>query len=269
MNFVESTLFPKNLRVPFGPIINKDYTFGVSSDTTNIQNFYFGQVQVISQDSLLFGHENIHESLFLDKVIPEAQPFDVFEEYLSIRLYSSNKQIVYNRTYSQFQDFMGALGGITAQLAIFIGILYGIYNTISLKLYILNRTLFHYKVQEEGLDITFCDAMKFILYWKVSCACCAGCFSARTKRLSAFYFTGEEVLLRNLDIRTYVKNSNDIRVLKEIMFNKKQEVLLARIINDELVEETDSLIAERTKKKENGQKVEQEEPTIKKSRTIV
>ena len=99
--------------------------------------------------------------------------------------------------------------------------MYGIYNTISLKLYILNKTLFRYQVEEEGLKITFWDAIKFKIYWKLGACLPFCCFSARTRRLAPLFFTAQEILFKNLDIQNYVKNANDIRIVKKILFNKE------------------------------------------------
>ena len=231
--FVEASIVPGDYNNPFKYHMNKDYSFHLDERMEYFRKFFFRTLEVDTDKGLIMENIDPQKSLDVTNLIYEdGQRHTSTVPYLEIRVFSSNHNLFVHRTYVKLQDFLGNIGGVSSVAAIVIGILYMFYNDISLKLYIMNKTLFRHHVKMTGKKITFLNVMKFHLCSKLKCC---KCFSEETKQLTQLYFSGEDQMDENMDVRNLVENSNDVKIIKEILFNKNQILLMDQVTNERLV----------------------------------
>jgi hypothetical protein len=87
-------------------------------------------IEVDTEESPLEFKLETKKSLYFQKLVHEDSLRNTGDTYLRIRVQSSNHKISHTRFYEGFGDFLGKVGGLTAQLAVFIRLMYGLYNNI-------------------------------------------------------------------------------------------------------------------------------------------
>lgn len=232
--FIEAAIDVADYNSPFKFHLNKEHVFNLDEKVEYFRKLFFRTLEVDTDQGNFV--EDIKSDISLDLfnlIYEDGHRHTANIPYLDVRLFSSNHNLFVKRDYVKFQDFLGNIGGVTSIAAIAIAILYSFLNETSLKLYIMNDTLFKHHVLKTGKKITMMHVLKFFLY-KFFGKCC-GCFSEETKNLSTLYFNGDETLDDNMDVRNLVQNSNDIQIIKKILFNTEQVILLNQVLSNDLI----------------------------------
>lgn len=252
--FIEAALMPEDYNHPFKFHLNKEHDFHLDERVEYFRKFFFRTLEVDTDQGNF--QDNIVKDSSLDLfnlIYEDGHRHTEDVPYLDIRLMSSNHNLFIQRRYTKFQDFLGNVGGVTSIAAVVISIIYFIYNDMSLKLYIMNSTLFKYHTQKTGKKINMFHVIKFFIckiFGK-----CFKCFSEETKELTKLFFSGKETLDEHMDVRNLVGNANDLRMIKKILFNEEQLLLLAKVVNDDLVRKVEDNEGDSDEEQDEGERV--------------
>lgn len=159
------------------------------------------------------------------------------DSYVSLEFYSSHNGLSVTRTYITLSDTLGLIGGVSSALTAAIGVIYGIYNALSLKIHLINKTIL---LSGAGKNVKlYARHLPKIFLCKASNAMgvCNGCFSESTKLKMTLFFSGNLRVYQYLDIKSIVQNIRDVRLFKRIFLNKHQTFLLNKIEQDTLLME--------------------------------
>jgi hypothetical protein len=183
------------------------------------------QAKEKSKQAIKFSHTFVE-----DKVrVGDDSPF------IELDFYTTNKEDYVVRKYISLSDTLSLIGGVASAISSIIAIVYGIYNSFSMKIHLINHTVLkndiHNKYRLSSANLPKIFLCKICIGMKV----CTGCFSQETKVKTTLFFSGSLRVFQYLDIKSVVENIRDVRVFKNIFLNKHQKKILNTIERETLL----------------------------------
>lgn len=250
---IEVSINQNNFAKPYKYHFNTDREFSLFNGKTYVRKLFFEKSEIesdVGQFSTVYDTKTSMN--FKQEMNQDRDRIDSSDPYIIMNLYSSNDIFKISRDYQKLQDMLAKIGGVLSFMTLGMGIVYGFYNQISLKLDIMNKAL----IKDKKKALSFLNVMKFIIVKILSGLGCSGCFSRQTKELTTMYFNADMRVNNYLEVKAIVNNTRDVRLFRRIFFNKYQTHLLQKIENDTLLVDTEHHYLDEEEVKINEKEVE-------------
>lgn len=235
--FNQASVDETNFDYPYKHIYQTNLEFDCYDTRQYKRKYFMVKTNVMTEQGWFTVTNRTNSVLNFETEFVEDRKRNSDEDYLVMEFYASHNGLNVTRSYTTLSDTLSLIGGIATSLTTGIGIIYGIYNGLSLKIHLINRTILK-SANGKGVKLYAYHLPKIFLC-KASNALgiCGGCFSEHTKLKMTLFFSGNLRVYQYLDINNIVQNIRDIKLFKKIFLNSEQEYLLNKIEQDTLLME--------------------------------
>ena len=234
VGYAHASVDGTNYEKPIQFIFQSTIKFDCYQSLSYRRKYYMRLIQVETTHGLLDDQSTTKRAAEFDSEFVEDRKREPLDPYISLEFYSGHHSSLYSRTYIKLADVLGTIGGVSTAITTVIAILYGAYNSMSLKIHLINNTIL-YKETNINMKLRTKELPKFFATkLSMTIGCCQGCFSAQTILKTTLFFSGNVRIYQYLDINRIVENIRDIRVFKKIFLNEIQEKMIYKLERDSL-----------------------------------
>lgn len=225
--FLEGYLERDKLDNPVNYVLNYELNFPIRPKEIGYKKIILNKKTIVDNQGYILNEIKTYDMVELEYFISEdyIREDEPGEELSVIEISYSNKNLKVERNYEKIQDMIGKVGGFASIVTTVITLSFMYFKEHNLKSHIYKKNIFR---QYRNKEVTSFKLFK--LNWE--------CFQrkqkGKDKKIMDIYLKGKEEVDKGLEISNVVKLHSDVIMLKHMLLNKHQRILM-EIGHDDMV----------------------------------